>query len=90
MYLVLLRCSGDDIPVFLTGDHSEAVRRARSLDASVGQTAEWEKAQPALEDLVRGLEIEWSDPAECYAVHIVTFANGRPVRCESADAPAID
>jgi hypothetical protein len=74
MYLVVIRCTADDVPAFLTADREEAFRVADDLDDREGN-ADW-------------LEIDW-DGSEFVQVSVVTFCNGRPVRSDGA-GPSID
>jgi hypothetical protein len=68
-YLVVVRCSFDDVPVSLHDSYTAAAAAARRAGEHPGQT-------------LSGLEFDWPGESEFISVQIVEFADGRPIRAE--------
>lgn len=68
IYLVLLRHTMDDLPLFITGNYVEAVAAARNAD--------W---QPT-EEIGRVFGLDCTTPV---CIDVVTFEDGVPVRLET-------
>jgi hypothetical protein len=68
-YLVMMRCSSDDIPVSLHDSYSAAAAAARRAGQNPKQT-------------LNGLEFDWPGESSFLFVLVVEFAGGHPIRAE--------
>jgi hypothetical protein len=68
-FLVMMRCSFDDIPVSLHDSYTAAAEAARRAGQNPEQT-------------LNGLEFDWPGESDFISIQVVEFAGGHPIRAE--------